>query len=72
MLEYSLFELECLRNGYTFEPFIVKTEDLWSLTIFHITGYVHDGFNKHKQEERDALTDGKAPILAIPGSYSDA
>ena len=42
MVDYSLFAEQCIQYGYTFEPHIVTTEDKWSLTLFHITGYIDD------------------------------
>lgn len=42
MLDYFLFAAECAKYGYSFEPFTVKTADAWNITVFHITGYVHN------------------------------
>ena len=41
-MEYTLFAEQCFKYGYTFEPFVVKTADLWNVTVFHITGYRND------------------------------
>ena len=48
---------------------MVKTDDLWSLTLFHITGYIDD---PEMEQKRAALTDGKLPVLTISGSFGDA
>ena len=69
MLDYIKFAFQCEKYGYNFEPFTVRTEDAWHLTVFHITGYK---FDKKAQEARDQLVDDKYPVLSIPGSFSDA
>jgi len=69
MLEYALFAEQCIKYGYTFEPFVVKTEDAWNITVFQITGYIDD---LEAQAARDLLTDDKMPVLSIPGSFCDA
>ena len=69
MLDYSLFAAQCLKYGYHFEPYVVKTDDLWNLTVFRITGYIND---EGKQAARDKLTGGKLPTVAITGSFGDA
>ena len=61
----------CLEHGYTFEPVQEKTDDGWTLTVFHITGYALDPLHK-KTKARAAKTEGKYPVLAIPGSFMDA
>ena len=68
-IDYSAFETLCIKWGYTFKPYIVKTADAWNLTIFQITGYTNGGW---EQAERDKLAYGKFPVLAINGSFSDA
>ena len=68
-LDYSLFTEQCERFGYTYEPYVVVTDDLWHLTVFHITGYIDDAAAEAK---REALTDGKMPVLSISGSFGDA
>ena len=50
MLDYNKFAFQCEKYGYNFEPFTVRTEDAWHLTVFHITGYRSD---KKAQEARD-------------------
>ena len=69
--EYWQFAEACHRHGYTFEPVKQKTDDGWNLTVFHITGYLDDPQNQ-KAAARSQKTDGKMPVLAIPGSYMDA
>ena len=69
--EYWKFAALCHMHGYTFEPVQEKTDDGWTLTVFHITGYSLDPFHT-KTKAREAKTEGKYPVLAVPGSFSDA
>ena len=69
--EYWQFAAACKKHGYTFEPLQRKTEDGWTLTVFHITGYLFDSHHK-KAKAREAKTAGKLPVLAVTGSFGDA
>ena len=49
-------------GGYTWEAITVKTEDLWNLTMFHITGKVGQG----------SLVTEATPVLIQHGNSNDA
>ena len=61
----------CHAHGYTFEPLQEKTDDGWTLTVFHITGYLLDPLHS-KAKARSEKTEGKFPVLSINGSFGDA
>lgn len=68
--DYSEFAALCTQFGYTFEPHVVETQDFWQITVFEITGYIDK--DSDLAQNRLNLTEGKDPILAIPGSFGDA
>ena len=61
---YAEFADAMDKYGYTWEPHKVKTEDLWNLTIFRITG--------KKGKPTQTQSSDKYPVLAQHGATDSA